>query len=131
LGAAAATRARANTVSGQGNRGQALTEAVSALGAGAGIVLAADAAMRADALLLLQETIDPQRCVTGEEIMSALRILKSEREIEALARAAAQADHALMAGADACRPGVTEREVAEKIAHYFRQDGNDQTDRAL
>jgi Xaa-Pro aminopeptidase len=110
---------------------QALTEAVSAFGAGSGIVLAADAAMRADALLLLQETISPQQCVTSEEMMSALRMLKSEREIEALARAAAQADRALMAGADACQPGVTEREVAEKIAHYFRQDGAEVVDVTL
>jgi len=110
---------------------QALTEAVSAFGAGSGIVLAADAAMRADALLLLQETISPQRCVTSEEMMSALRMLKSEREIEALARAAAQADRALMVGADACQPGVTEREVAEKIAHYFRQDGAETVDVTL
>lgn len=102
---------------------QALTEATGALGAGPGIVLAADAAMRADALLLLQETIGPQHCLSGAEMMSALRMRKSETEIEALARAAAQADRALMAGADACQPGVTEREVAEKIAHYFRQDG--------
>lgn len=110
---------------------QALTEAVSALGVGSGTVLAADAAMRADALLLLQETIDPQRCVTSEEMMSALRMRKSEEEIEALARAAAQADRALMAGADACQPGVTEREVAEKIAHYFRQDGAEAVDATL
>jgi len=110
---------------------QALTEAVSALGAGSGVVLAADAAMRADALLLLQETISPERCVTGEEMMSALRLLKSEGEIEALARAAAQADRALMVGADACQPGVMEREVAEKIANYFRQDGAEAVDVTL
>jgi Xaa-Pro aminopeptidase len=110
---------------------QALTEAVSALGMGSGVVLAADAAMRADALLLLQETIDPQRCLTSEEMMSALRMRKSEEEIEALARAAAQADRALMVGADACQPGVMEREVAEKIANYFRQDGAEAVDVTL
>lgn len=103
--------------------GQALAEAAGALGAGPGTALAADAAMRADALLLLQEAIRPQRSVSGAGIMSALRMLKSETEIEALARAAAQADRALLAGADACQPGVTEREVAERIASYFRQDG--------
>jgi Xaa-Pro aminopeptidase len=102
---------------------QALAEATSVLGATSGVVLAADAAMRADALLLLQETIGPQRSVSSAEIMAALRMRKSEAEIEALARAAAQADRALMAGANACQPGVTEREVAEKIASYFRQDG--------
>jgi Xaa-Pro aminopeptidase len=87
--------------------------------------------MRADVLLLLQETIGPQRCVTSGKVMSALRMLKSEREIEALARAAAQADRALMVGAEACQPGVTEREVAEKIADYFRQDGAEAVDVTL
>ena len=110
---------------------QALTEAVSALGAGSGVVLAADATMRADALLLLQEAIGPQRCVTSGRVMSALRMRKSGREIEALARAAAQADRALMVGADACQPGVMEREVAEKIANYFRQDGAEAVDVTL
>jgi Xaa-Pro aminopeptidase len=110
---------------------QALTEAVSTLGLGSGIVLAVDATMRADVLLLLQETISPQRCVTSGKVMSALRMLKSEREIEALARAAAQADHAMMVGAGACQPGVTEREVAEKIANYFRQDGAEAVDVTL
>jgi Xaa-Pro aminopeptidase len=61
--------------------------------------------------------------VSGAEMMAALRMRKSEAEIEALARAAAQADRAMMAGANACQPGVTEREVAEVIARYFRQDG--------
>jgi Xaa-Pro aminopeptidase len=110
---------------------QALMEAVSALSVGSGIVLAVDPAMRADALLLLQETIVLQRSVTSEKIMSALRMRKSGEEIEALARAAAQADRALMVGADACQPGVTEREVAEKIANYFRQDGAEAVDVTL
>ncbi len=110
---------------------QALCDALSALGAGPGFVLAVDAAMRADALLLLQETINPQRCLSSAEIMSALRMCKSDREIEALARAAAQADRALMVGADACQPGVTERQVAEKIANYFRQDGAEAVDVTL
>jgi Xaa-Pro aminopeptidase len=110
---------------------QALTEAVSALGAGPGIVMAADAAMRADALLFLQEVVSPDRCVTNADLMSALCMRKSEREIELLALAAAQADRAMMVGADACQPGVTEREVAEKIASYFRQDGAEVVDVTL
>jgi Xaa-Pro aminopeptidase len=110
---------------------QALMAAASALGVGSGIVLAADAAMRADALLFLQEVVDPVRCLSAAEIMSALRMRKSGDEIEALARAAAQADRAMMAGADACQPGITEREVAEKIASYFRQDGAETVDVTL
>jgi Xaa-Pro dipeptidase len=110
---------------------QALTEAAAALEVSSGTVLAVDAAMRADALLLLQEVVAPQRCLAAAEIMSALRIRKSDDEIEALARAAAQADRAMIVGADACRPGVTEREVAEKIANYFRQDGAEAVDVTL
>lgn len=113
-----------------GPRG-AVSEAVNMLGVSSGIVLAADATMRADVLLLLQETIAPQRCLSGAEIMFELRMRKSEREIEALARAAAQADRALMIGVDACRPGATERAVAEKIANYFRQDGAESVDATI
>ena len=109
----------------------ALSKAVDMLGVSSGCVLAADATMRADVLLLLQETIAPQRCLSGAEVMSELRMRKSEGEIEALARAAAQADRALMIGADACRPGVIERGVAEKIANYFRQDGAESVDATI
>ena len=110
---------------------QALTEAVGALGVGPGPVLAADATMRADALLLLQDTVAPQRSLSAAGLMATLRVCKSEDEIEALARAAAQADRAMLAGVDACRPGITEREVAEKIASYFRQDGAEAVDVTL
>ena len=111
--------------------GQALSKAVSMLGVPPGAVLAADAAMRADMLLLLQEVIAPKQSLSGAKIMSTLRMRKSSTEIEALARAAEQADRALMAGADACRPGVTEQEVAEKIANYFRRDGAEKVDATI
>ena len=110
---------------------QALADATSALGAGTGTVLAADATMRADVLLLLQDTVTPRRSVSATEMMATLRMCKSAAEIEALARAAAQADRAMMAGVDACRPGVTEREVAEIIANYFRQDGAEEVNATI
>jgi Xaa-Pro aminopeptidase len=102
---------------------QALTEALGQLDMDGLLTLVADAAMRADALLLLQEAARPERCISAASLMSALRMRKSEKEVELLARAAAQADRALLAGVEACRPGVTEREVAERIARYFRDDG--------
>lgn len=108
---------------------QALTEALSELDLDPPIVLAVDAAMRPDALLLLQEAAQPERSMSADPLMSTLRMVKSERELgwdvpaELLAQAAAQADRALMAGVEACRPGVTEHEVAETIARYFREDG--------
>jgi Xaa-Pro aminopeptidase len=55
-----------------------------------------------------------------------LRMRKSPDEIEALARAAAQADLAMQAAMDACRPGVTEAEVAWAAEAAFRQDGAEQ-----
>ncbi|MHC4310434.1 MAG: M24 family metallopeptidase [Planctomycetota bacterium] len=91
-------------------------------------VLAVDDGMRADALLLLLETINPKKQMAAGPLLDTLRICKSETEIEALSRAAAQADRALKVGADACRPGVTEREVANKIATYFLQDGAEAVD---
>jgi Xaa-Pro aminopeptidase len=94
-------------------------------------VLAADAAMRADALLLLQETAQPEGSINADELMGALRMRKSEREIQALARAAAQADRAMTAGIDACRPGASEREVAQIIAQYFRDDGAEEVNATL
>jgi Xaa-Pro aminopeptidase len=101
----------------------ALAEALRELRAEGPALLAADAAMRADALLVLQKAAQPDRSVSAADLMSRLRMRKSEREIEALARAAEQADRAMMVGVEACRPGVTEREVAQTIARYFREDG--------
>jgi len=57
--------------------------------------LAADAAKRADALLILQEVAQP----------------------------AAQADRVTMIGIEACQPGVTEREGAQQKAQTFGDDG--------
>jgi Xaa-Pro aminopeptidase len=110
---------------------QALTEALGQLDMDGLLTLVADAAMRADALLLLQEAARPERCISAASLMSALRMRKSEKEVELLARAAAQADRALLAGVEACRPGVTEREVAERIARYFREDGAETVDVTL
>ncbi len=102
---------------------QALTEALSEVELNPPLVLAADAAMRADALLLLQEAAQPERSMSADPLMSTLRMAKSEQELELLAEAAAQADRAMTVGVEACRPDVTERQVAERIARYFREDG--------
>jgi len=99
-----------------------------ALGLPPGGVLAADDTMYAEALLLLQEAVKPRKSVAAGPLVDTQRICKTETEIEALTRAAAQADLALKVGADACRPGVTEREVANKIATFFLQDGAEGVD---
>lgn len=100
-----------------------LAEALDGLGIETGATLAADDSMRADSLLFLQQMVRPIRTVPAGNLMAGLRSCKSEDEIALLARSAALADEALMAGADACRPGVTEREVADRIAGYFRAHG--------
>lgn len=99
-----------------------------ALGIPKGSVFVADDTMRADWLLLLQEAISPGKTLAASPLLSALRICKTETEIEAMAHSAAQADRALKVGADACRPGVMEREVANKITTYFLQDGAEAVD---
>lgn len=109
----------------------ALDQALEELEARDPAVLAVDAAMRADALLLLQEAAEPEESINAADLMGALRVRKSEQEIEALARAAAQADRAMMAGLEACRRGATEREVAQVIAQTFREDGADEVHATL
>lgn len=93
--------------------------------------LGIDGAARADVLLRLQEVAQPQTSQAADDIIAALRQVKSADEIEKLALAAAQADRAMQAAIEACRPGVTEREVAWVIEAFFRQDGAEQVDFTL
>jgi Xaa-Pro aminopeptidase len=102
---------------------EALGQALEELGGVGRALLAVDGEMRADALLPLQGAAQPARSITADELVGSLRARKSDEEIEALARAAAQADRAMMEGVEACGPGVAEREVGERIARYFRDDG--------
>ena len=85
--------------------------------------LAVDGAVRADSLLQVQGVIDPQATVAVDPLIRPLRICKSAEEVEALARAAAQADRAMQAAVDACRPGATEAEVSWATESAFRQSG--------
>lgn len=107
---------------------RAFAGALDQLGVRPGRVLAADNTMRADVLLFLQALIAPRESLASDKVMAALRMRKSGAEIESMARAAAMADIALMAGADVCRPGVSEREISEQIANSFRTQGADQVD---
>jgi len=93
--------------------------------------LAIDGAGRADALLRLQSITQPQTCKSADEMISLLRQIKSEDEVEKLSLAASQADRAMEAGVQACQPGVTEREVAWVVESFFRQDGAEQVDFTL
>ncbi|MBS1253078.1 MAG: putative dipeptidase PepE [Anaerolineales bacterium] len=99
----------------------ALREALSAMPAPRR--LAVDGAMRADFLLQLEDEIAPQETVDAGALLAPLRQRKSASEIEMLAAAAAQADQAMAAAIEACRPGVTEAEVAWAAEVAFRQAG--------
>jgi Xaa-Pro aminopeptidase len=93
--------------------------------------LAVDGAMRADFLMHLQNLARPETVIPLEGLIAPLRLRKSPDEIQALARAAEQADRAMQVGVDACRPGVSEAEVAWAIEAAFRQDGAEAVDFTL
>lgn len=106
----------------------ALMQALDELGLEGGGTLAADGTMHASDLIALQGFTQPAQTIAADSIMSRLRMLKSAAEVELLAEAAAQADRAIMAGANACKPGVTERQVADAIRRSFLSDGADMVD---
>lgn len=85
--------------------------------------LAVDGALRADALLQLQAQVAAESTTTADGLLAPLRMAKSSGEVEALARAARQADRAMQAAVQACRPGASEMEVAWAAEVAFRQQG--------
>lgn len=93
--------------------------------------LGIDGSGRADILLRLQEIAQPKMCHSVDGLIALLRQVKSSDEIEKLALAAAQADRAMLAAIQACRPGVTEREVAWVVESFFRKDGAEHVDFTL
>jgi Xaa-Pro aminopeptidase len=107
---------------------RALSQAFSELGLERVNTLAVDDTMHASDLLILQDLVRPTRAIAGDAVLARLRMIKSDSEIEWLARAAAQADRALLIGAEACKPGVTERQVAEAITTFFQRDGAEHVD---
>jgi Xaa-Pro aminopeptidase len=94
-------------------------------------VLAVDDSMRADAFLLLQKVVQPRQSIAAGDLMTELRVCKSAAELELMAQAAALADEAILAGAEACQPGVSEREVASRISTFFRDNGAESVDFTL
>ncbi len=85
--------------------------------------LAFDGATRADFLMTLLTAARPDAVQSADALLTPLRARKSSEEIEALQRAAAQADRAMQAAMAACKPGVTEAEVAWEAETAFRRDG--------
>jgi Xaa-Pro aminopeptidase len=91
-------------------------------------VLAVDGAMRADFLLRLQDALTVDKTVPADTLVAPLRQIKTADEVEALARAAAQADRAMQAAVKACRVGATEAQIAWAAEAAFRQDGAEMVD---
>ena len=105
--------------------------AASLLGKGSIHTLATDGSMRADFLLAAQKTCGPEDIVSADPVVAGLRVVKSPEEIEVLTRAALQADKAMQAAADACKPGATEAEVAWAAEEAFRSDGAERVEFTL
>jgi Xaa-Pro aminopeptidase len=82
-----------------------------------------DPEMRAEHLLLLQDAISGASFVNASIAVRPLREVKSEDELRLLQDSSDAADGAARAGFSACRPGVTELEVAEAAAAAFRAAG--------
>jgi Xaa-Pro aminopeptidase len=106
----------------------ALETALSGLGLSAGSVLAADDSMRTDFLLRIQDALLPRKSIPAGVLLNSLRIIKTPEEIQTLSQAAALADRAMAVGIQACQPGVSERQVAFKIAAYFMENGAQNVD---
>ncbi len=87
--------------------------------------------MRADALLLLQQTWSDAELVVASEVLAPLQMHKSPEEIAALEHAAATADRAVEAAYAASRPGVTEAEVARAVADAFYAAGAHEVEFAI
>ncbi|MDR5682408.1 MAG: Xaa-Pro peptidase family protein [Armatimonadota bacterium] len=81
--------------------------------------------MRADHLLLMQQALPGARFLPASRLLAPMRMRKDPAEIEALRRAAATADAGVLAAAEACRPGTSEREVAAAAAGAIRGAGAD------
>ncbi len=89
-------------------------------------LLAVDSAMRADGLLQLMNEFAPDQVITADELVFPLRLIKTREEIDLLARAAVQADKAMQAAVEHCKPGVTEKDVAWAAETAFKQYGADE-----
>ena len=108
--------------------GKALDTALSELGLAAGVIIAADDSMRADYLLRLQDKVLPSKSIPAGDLINNLRVTKTSEEIKTLSLAAGLADRAMGVGIQACQPGVSERQVAHKIAAYFMENGAQSVD---
>jgi Xaa-Pro aminopeptidase len=101
----------------------ALAQALARVDSGRLSRVAVDPEMRAEALLALLDAAPTLTAVNGAAVMRSVREIKEPDEIDALARSAANADEAMRRAIAACRPGVTEFEVAAAASTAFNEAG--------
>ena len=104
----------------------AFEQALARLGVTQSTCLAVDNTMRADFLLLVHELTKPEKMIPANDLISSLRLCKSPEEVDLMKKAAMLADQAILAGVEACKPGVSEKDVADTISSYFRRNGADE-----
>lgn len=90
----------------------ALRQALASLGTVPGCVAVSDD-LRADHLLALQQQLPGSSFDVASRLLAPLRACKDPSELEWLRRAARVADAGVVAALEACRPGVSEIQVAE------------------
>jgi Xaa-Pro dipeptidase len=103
----------------------ALAGAAQALGGRSPRGIAVNDVMRADFVLTLQRAYPDAALALGSLILAPLRMRKSAEEIEVLKRSSRHADQAVRDAWAACRPGATEREIAETAEASFKRSGSD------
>lgn len=84
-----------------------------------------DRRMRVLELRLLKESIpDQNKILTANELITELRIIKDNNEIEAMRKAVEIAERALTATIGMIHPGVSEQEVASELTLQLLRNGS-------
>ena len=76
-------------------------------------------------LKYLEEALPEVEIVSAQPIISSLRMVKGDHEIELMGEAARIAECALTATLSAIKPGVTEKEIASKLVGRLLHHGSD------
>jgi Xaa-Pro aminopeptidase len=91
--------------------------------------VAVDPEMRADHLIALQAAISgAPEYLSAEQVLRPLREIKSADELAILQRSADSVDAAMQAALAACRPGLSESQVAAEAAAGFLSAGAEAVD---
>jgi Xaa-Pro dipeptidase len=99
----------------------ALTEA-GCLGGSLGVI---PRRLRLLELSYIQEAAPGLVLTSAQEIISKMRMIKGEAEIQRMSEAARIAECALSATLGSIKPGVTEKEIAAKLVSCLLQNGSD------